>query len=198
MDDETREDRFREDSMLETSHPDIDSALEIHIGTGDFCYKTRTADGITEHILMRLKKGQWKEHLQIDDDEVKTFSNEELATFLIHQISMDRAIRRRLYSLIILFLGIIVPIVVYTILVLGIDDFGKFIIAGGLSVSLFPIFCFLMSSSERSVDDKIYASCQNFIDVLQKMIDLKDEPYLKAALEKRLQRLQNPYRMEAE
>jgi hypothetical protein len=194
MDDEFDENADPGDNGPETSYPDIDSALEMYIGTGDYSYRTQERDGKTTHLIKRLKKGEWTEHLQIEDDEVRTFTNEEMTTYLIHQISMDRVMRRKLFGLIILFLGIAVPIAMYSIIVLSVDSLGMFIIAGGLSVSLFPIFCFLMSSAERSVDDRIYVTHHNFADVLQKMIDLQDEPYLKVALEKRLERLQGPNR----
>ena len=177
----------------ETQHPDIDSALEMHIGTGDFSYKTRTVNGSTEHLVRRLKKDQWKVHLRIDDDEVKTFDTEEMATFLIHQVKMDRSMKRRLFGLILVFIAVIVSVALYSVLILGIgatDDFETFLIAGSVSVAFIPVFCILMSSAERSVDDGVYAIRPDFIEVLQKMMDLKDTPYQKRALEKRIQRLQ--------
>lgn len=195
MVDEIDEHALQADSDFEISHPDIDSALEMHIGKDDFSYKTRTVDGATEHLVMRLKKGNWKVHLRIGDDEVKTLDSEEMATFLIHQISMDRAIKRRVLGLLVLFFVLIVPVVAFSVLVLGVDltdDFEVFLIAGGVSVSLLPVFCFLMSSAERSVDDRVYANRPNLVDVLQKMMDLKETPYQKRALEQRIQRLQGP------
>lgn len=181
---------------IETSHPDIDSALEMHIGTGDFSYKTRTVDGTTEHIVMKMKKNQWKDHLEIDDDEVKTFDDEELVTFLIHQIRMDRVIKRRLAGLIIAAFAVAIPVILYLLLVLGIqvyDDFESLLITGGLVVVFLPISCIVMSSAERSVDDSVYAIRPNLIDVFKKMMDLKETPYQKTPFEKRIQRLQRPY-----
>ena len=177
---------------LETSHPDIDSALEMHIESGDFAYKTRVVDGKTEHVVMRSKKGQWKDHLRIDDDEVKNFDSEEMATFLIHQVKMDRAIKRRIVAIIILFFIVAIPIVAYSVLVLGVestDDFEKFLIGGGVVVAFIPVFCILMSSAERAVDNGVYNIRPNFIEVLQKMKDNKQEPYLKGPLEQRIERL---------
>jgi hypothetical protein len=195
MVDEIDEHALQADSDFEISHPDIDSALEMHIGKDDFSYKTKTMDGTTEHLVMRLKKGSWKVHLRIDDEEVKTLDSEEMATFLIHQISMDRAIKRRVLGLLVLFFVLIIPVVAFSVLVLGVDltnDFDVFLIAGGVSVSLLPVFCFLMSSAERSVDNRVYTNRPNLVDVLQKMMDLKDTPYQKKPLEQRIQRLQGP------
>ena len=179
-----------------TSHPDIDSALEVYVGSGDFSYKTRVVDGVTEHLVMKMKSNKWQVHLTIKDDEVRTFDTDEMTTFLIHQIHMDRAIKRRVLGLILLAFAISIPVVIYSVVVLGLqstDDFEKFLIAGGLTVAMIPVFCFTMSSAERSVDDRVYAVRPNLIDVFRKMIDLKDNPYEKQPLEKRIQRLQRPY-----
>jgi magnesium-transporting ATPase (P-type) len=176
-----------------TSHPDIDSALEMYVGFGDFSYKTRTVKDTTEHLVMRLKKNQWKVHLRIEDEEVKTFDTEELATFLIHQVKMDRALKRRLFGLILVFIAVIVSLALYSVLILGIgatDDLETFLIAGSVSVAFIPVFCILMSSAERSVDDSVYAIRPNLIEVLQKMMDLKETSYQKRPLEHRIRRLQ--------
>ncbi len=181
------------DLPMEISHPDIDSALEMYLGSDDFSYKTRVTEGVTEHLLMRLKKGVWKIHFTIDDKEVKTFEDDEKATFLIHQVLMDRALKRRLIGVLLSFFVIAVPIFLYSVIFLGIevqDDLQKFLIAAGFTLAFIPIFCILMSSAERSVDKRVYNARLNFIVVLQKMIDLEEEPYQKRALEKRLQRLQ--------
>jgi hypothetical protein len=191
------DDEIVDDIPLETSHPDIDSALEMHLGSDDFSYKTRTVNESTQHLVMRLKKGLWKVHFTIDDEEVKAFDSDELATFLIHQVSMNRAIKRRLIGFLVLFFVIVVPVALYSVIVLGIgthDDFEKFLIAGGLTAVFIPVFCILLNSAERSVDRRVYNTRHNFIDVLQKMMDLKETPYQKRALEQRLQRLQNAYR----
>jgi hypothetical protein len=188
------DDMSDDDINLETSHPDIDSAFEMHLGFGDFSYKTRTVNGTTEHLVMRLKKDQWKVHLRIDDDEVKTFDTEEMATFLIHQVKMNRAIKRRLFGIILVFIVVIVSVALYSVLILGIgttDDFETFLIAGSISVVFIPVFCILMSSAERSVDDSVYAIRPNFIEVLQKMMDSKDNPYQKKGVEQRIQRLRH-------
>ncbi len=193
MDDESRNVDTQEDTAHEVSYPDIDSALEMYVGSGDFSFKTRTVDGTTQHLVMRLKNDLWKAHLKIADEEVKNFDDEELATFLIHQVKMDRAIKRRLLGLIAVFLVVMVSVALYSILILGIgttDDFETFLIAGGVSVAFIPVFCILMSSAESSVDDSVYAVRPNFIQVLKKMMDLKENPYQKRALEKRIERLQ--------
>lgn len=193
LEDESRNAGFQDDSAFGISHPDIDSTLELYVGVGDFSYKTRMVDGTTEHLIMKLKKGHWKVHLKIDDDEVKNFDNEEMATFLVHQVKMDRAIKRRLFGLILVFIVVIVSVALYSVMILGIgttDDFETFLIAGSVSVAFIPIFCILMSSAERSVDDSVYAVRPNFIEVLNKMMDLKEEPYQKRPLEQRIERLQ--------
>ena len=192
MEDEPRDAGFQDDSAFGISHPDIDSTLELYVGVGDFSYKTRMVDGATEHLIMKLKKGHWKVHLKIDDEEVKNFDNEEMATFLVHQVKMDRAIKRRLFGLIIVFIAVIVSVALYSVMILGIgttDDFETFLIAGGVSVAFIPVFCILMSSAERSVDDSVYAILPNFMEVLQKMMDSKDNPYQKRGIEQRIQRL---------
>ncbi len=180
------------DLPMEISHPDIDSALEMYLGSDDFSYKTRETEGVTEHLLMRLKKGVWKIHFIIDDKEVKTFEDDEKATFLIHQVLMDRALKRRLIGTLLSFFVIAVPVILYSIIFLGIevqDDLQKFLIAAGVTLAFIPICCILMSSAERSVDKQVYATRSNLVEVLQKMIDLTDEPYVKRAIKKRLQRL---------
>lgn len=189
-------DEFHESPYDETSYPDIDSTLEAHLGFGDFSYKTRTVDGTTEHVVMKHKSNQWKVHLKIEDDEITTFNDEELATFLILQIRMDRAIKRRVVGLLLIAIVIAIPVVLYSIMVLGIqatDDFEQFLIVGGITVALIPIFCLAMSSAERSVDESVYAIRPNLIDVFQKMIDLRDNPFEKTPIEKRIQRLKRPY-----
>jgi len=193
LEDESRNAGFQDDSAFGISHPDIDSTLELYVGVGDFSYKTRMVDGTTEHLIMKLKKGHWKVHLKIDDDEVKNFDSEEMATFLVHQVKIDRAIKRRLFGLILVFIVVIVSVALYSVMILGIgtsDDFETFLIAGSVSVAFIPIFCILMSSAERSVDDSVYAVRPNFIEVLNKMMDLKEEPYQKRPLEQRIERLQ--------
>jgi len=190
--DESGNVRSQDDTTYEVTHPDIDSALEMYIGSDDFSYKSRIVDGTTQHLVMRLKKGRWKVHLKIGDEEVKNFDDEELATFLIHQVKMDRAIKRRLFVIILVFLVVIVSVALYSMMILGIgtiDDFETFLIAGGVSVAFIPIFCILMSAAERSVDDSVYAIHPNLIQVLNKMMDLKENPYQKRALEKRIERL---------
>ncbi len=193
MDDESRNADTQDEAAHEVSHPDIDSALEMYVGSGDFSYKTRIVEGTTQHLVMRLKNDLWKVYLKIDAEEVKNFDDEELATFLIHQVKMDRAIKHRLFGLIVVFLVVMVSVALYSILILGIgttDDFETFLIAGGVTVAFIPVFCILMSSAERSVDDSVYAVRPNFIQVLKKMMDLKENPYQKRALEKRIERLQ--------
>lgn len=194
--DEADEHEHQLDNDLETSHPDVDSTLELHIGTGDFSYRTRVVDGTTVHSVMRMKNNQWKPQFTIEDDEVRTLDTEELTTYLIHQIRMNRAIRRRLVVLIILAFAVAIPVVIYSVVVLGIqttDDFEKFLIAGGLTVAFIPLACIMMSSAQRSVDDGVYAIRPNLIDVFRKQIELKEAPYEKEPLEKRIQRLQRPY-----
>ena len=197
MEDEFEDTGYQEDLTLETSHPDIDSALEMHVGDADYSYKTRNVNGKTEHLVMRLKKSSWKVHLRIEDDEVKTFDNEEMATFLIHQVKMHRAMKRRVIAFIIIFFVVAIPIAAYSVLVLGIeptDDFEKFVIAGVVSVVLLPIFCILLSSRERSVDNEVYAIRPNLIEVLKKTMDLQETPYQKKGIEQRIQRLQGSFR----
>ncbi|MFX1483833.1 MAG: hypothetical protein ACFFCP_11675 [Promethearchaeota archaeon] len=182
----------------DTSHPDIDSALEMHLGT-DFSYKTKVVDGETIHQIMRLKKGQWTLQFTVPDEDVRTFDNEEMATYLIHYISRDRAIKRRLIGIVIAFLVIAVPIFLFSYLVLGIgvqDDFQVFLIVGGTSVVFISVFCIVMSSVERTIDRRVYSSRSNFIDMLQKMMDQAEEPYEKGAIEQRIRRLEQSYQID--
>ncbi|MFX1561315.1 MAG: hypothetical protein ACFFBL_12065 [Promethearchaeota archaeon] len=186
------------DKGLETSHPDIDSVLEMHIGTGDFSYRTRIADGSTEHLLMNLKWNQWKVALRIDNEEVKTFEPDELATYLILQVKMNQAMKRRFWALILLFAVISIPIVGLSIIVLGVGvtyDFEKFLIAGGVIAIFIPLACVLMSGVEKSVDRSLYQNRSNLIQVLQKMMDLKETPSQRSAIQDRIDRLQG-YRID--
>ncbi|MFW9788816.1 MAG: hypothetical protein ACFFE2_14615 [Candidatus Thorarchaeota archaeon] len=183
------------ESGEETSHPDIDSALEIHIKSGDFSYKTRIVDGTTEHLIMKFKSNQWTVHFQIEDDDVKTLDKEELVTFLIHQIQTNRKIRRQYHGMIVLAFAVGIPVILFSVLVLriqGTDDFEIFLIAGGVTVAMIPVLCFLMSSAERSVDADVYAIRPNLVDVFKKQMDLKEYPFEKVALEKRIERLTEP------
>ena len=180
------------DEIVEASHPDIDSALEMHIGTGDFSYKTRMVGGSTEHIVKRMKNSQWKDHFTIDADEVKTLDTGEMTTFLIHQIRMNRTTKRRTLGLFAIAMVIAAPIMLYAVLVLGIqtDGFEMFLIIGGIFVAFIPISCLVMSSAERSVDDGVFAIRPNLIDVFRKQMELKEAPYQKSPLQKRIDRLQ--------
>ena len=187
------EDEFVHESAVETSHPDIDSALEMYLGFGDFCYKTKEVEGSTTHLIKKMKKGTWKDHFTIEDEEVsKGFDNVELATFLIHQVSMNRAFKRRILGVLILFFFVALPIILYSVVVLGLtsqDDLEVMLIGGGVTVLFIPILCIMMSSAERSVDNHLYSIRPNFIGVLQKMKEFSEEDYQKTALEKRIQRL---------
>ena len=185
MEDETRD---------ETFHPDIDSALEMHIGTGDFSYQTKVIDGEKVHRIMRMKNNQWKLDFTIDDEEVRTLDHDELTTFLVHQIQMNQAIKRRIILFIVLALAVTIPVVIYSLLILGIQDtdyFEKFLIAGGLTVIFIPVACFMLSSTERSVDASVYAIRPNLTDVFRKQIELKEHPYEKESLEKRIERFRS-------
>lgn len=193
MVDELEDDSVQRDNDYEISHPDIDSTLELYLGPDDFSYKKRRTNGGIEHLVMRLKKGKWKTHLRIKNEEVKSFDSEEMATFLIHQIKMDRSIKRRLFVLFLVFIVVIISVALYSILILGIgtiDDFEVFLISGGVTVAFIPVFCILTSSAERSVDERVYALRPNFIEVLQKMMDLKEEPFQKRGFKQRIERLQ--------
>jgi hypothetical protein len=181
------------DSGFGTPHPDIDSALEMHLGSDDFSYKTRTTNGTTEHLVMQLKKENWKIYLCIDDEEVKNFEPEEIATYIIFQVKLGKSMRKRLLIIFILLFAISIPIAFFSFTVLGIgvnDDFEKFLILGGVTVVYIPLACILMSGAERSIDKAIYASRPNFIQVLQKMMEQKESPYEKRALQNRINRLQ--------
>ncbi|MHA2027079.1 MAG: hypothetical protein ACW98U_14355 [Candidatus Thorarchaeota archaeon] len=186
------EDEYLHESTAETSHPDIDSALDMHLGSGDFSYRTREVDGSTEHVIKKMKKGTWKDHLTIEGKKVDGFDNEELATYLIHQVSMNQAFKRRIIGIMILFLFVAMPIVLYSVLVLGLtpeDDFEVYLIGGGVTVIFIPILCIMLSSAERSADKRLYSIRPNFIEVLQKMKEHSEEDYQKQALENRIRRL---------
>jgi hypothetical protein len=108
-------------------------------------------------------------------------------------VRLDKSMRKRLLIIFILLFVISIPIAFFSFTVLGIginDDFGKFLIFGGVTVAYIPLACILMSGAERSVDKALYASRPNFTQVLQKMMDLKEEPYEKRAIQKRIDRLQ--------
>ena len=187
------EDEFGHESAVETSHPDIDSALEMHLRFDDFCYKTREVEGSTTHLLKKMKKGEWKDHFTIEDKEVKGFDNEEMATFLILKVSWDRANIRTTGGMLILYFIIGVPVTMYISLALGIslpDSFESFLISGAVMAAFIPPCYIWSNSAEKSIDNRLYATRPNFIDVLKKMRDLKEADYQKTALEDRIQRLQ--------
>jgi hypothetical protein len=174
--DSTDEHVVQPDSGFETSYPDIDSALEMHLGPDDFSYKTRTMNGTTEHLVMQSKKEKWKIHFRIDDEEVKNLEPEEIATYIILQVKLVKSMRKKLLIIFILLFAIFLPIAIFSFTVLGIgvnDDFGKILIPGGVIVVFIPFACILMSGAERSVDKALYASRPNFIQVLQKMVEQK-------------------------
>ena len=193
MVDDFEEHAVHPDDSSETSHPDIDSALEMHLGPDDFSYKTRTMNGTTEHLVMQLKKEKWKIHLRIDDEEVRNFEPEEIATYIILQVKLNKSLKKRLLIIFLLVFVISIPIAFFSFTVLGIgvnDDFEKFLILGGVTVVFIPLACILMSGAERSIDKALHASRPNFIQVLQKMIEQKESPYEKRALQNRINRLQ--------
>ena len=193
MVDDFKEHAVHSDDSSETSHPDIDSALEMHLGPNDFSYKTRIKNGTTEHLVMQSKKEKWKIYLRIDDEEVRKFEPEEIATYIIFQVKLGKSMRKRLLIIFILLFVISIPIALFSFIVLGIgvnDDFEKFLILGGVTVAYIPLACILMSGAERSVDRVLYTSRPNFIQVLQKMMEQKDSLYEKRALQNRIKRLQ--------
>jgi hypothetical protein len=177
-------------------HPDIDSVLQMHIGSDSVSYKTRVINDETEHKIMHLKKGGWTPKFSIDHEELKTFNDDEKVTYLIHKFLMNRAIGRRMVLLFILFLAFAIPVLVYTVVVLGVevtDDFEKFLIIGGLIVPFIPLFCFVMSSAERSIDSQVYCIRSNFIEVLKKMKDASEHDFQIQAFENRIQRILSNY-----
>lgn len=186
------DDEFGHESTIEISHPDVDSALEMHLRSDDFCYKTREVDGSTTHLLKKMKKGEWTDHFTIEDKEVKGFDNEEMATFFILKVSRDRVNIRTTGVMLLVYFIVGVPVTMYISLALGItdpDSFASFLLSGTLMVP-FICVCYIWSnSSEKSIDNRLYSTRRNFIDVLKKMRDLKEADYEKTALENRIQRL---------
>ncbi|MFW9835172.1 MAG: hypothetical protein ACFFEK_14325 [Candidatus Thorarchaeota archaeon] len=193
MVDEFEEHAVHPDDRSETSHPDIDSALEMHLGPDDFSYKTRTMNGTTEHLVMRLKKEKWKIHLRIDDEEITNFEPEEIATYIILQVKLDKSMKKRFLIIFLLLIVMTLSITYFSFTVLGIgvnDDFRKFLIFGGIIGAFIPLACILTRGAEHSVDKALYASRPDFIQVLQKMMEQKESPYEKRSLQNRINRLQ--------
>ena len=48
---------MEDESVAETSHPDIDRALEMYLGSDALCYKTIEVDGSTTHLIKKRKNG---------------------------------------------------------------------------------------------------------------------------------------------
>ncbi len=190
------EDEFGHESDVETSHPDIDRAIEIHLGSDDFCYKTIEVDGSTTHLIKKRKKRPWKDQITFEDKDVKGFDNEEMVTFLILKISMDRVSKRTMGVMLVLYFIIGVPVTWYISIALGYIDPYSFagLLLGGAVMVPFVCICYIWSNSaERSVDDRLYSTRSNFITVLQKMKDLKEAEFQKKDLEERIRRLVDRY-----
>lgn len=185
-------DEFGHESAVETSHPDIDNTLNLHLGSDDFCYKTREVDGSTTHLIMKMVRSTWKVHLTIDDKDVKEFDDEELATFLMLKVSLDRVTKRTTGGMFILYFIIGVPVTIYVSITLGIYDpysFAGLLIDGAVIAPFILLCCIWSNSSERSVDNRLYSIRPNFITVLQKMKDFKETDSEKKQLEERIDRL---------
>jgi hypothetical protein len=183
---------FGDESVVKTSYPDINSALKMHLGS-DFCYDRREVDGSTIHVLRELKKGAWKDYATIEDKEIKGFDNDEIATFLILKVSMDRVIKRTTGGMLLLYFIIGVPVTFIISLALRISDaysIEGLLITGGVMVPFIAICCLWSDSDEKSVDDRLYSIRPNFIAVLQKMKELKEVDTQKKILDGRIQRLQ--------
>ncbi len=185
------DDESGDESAVEISHSDIDSILTTHLGS-NFCYKRREANESVTHILKKMKGNDWVDHLTIEDDDVKGFDNEDIATFIIHKVMWNRRSHRTTGIILLLMFIIGVPVMFYIDHSLGITD--PYSLPGvltGIAV-MFPFFllCGIWSNyDEKSVDNQLYSTRSNFITVLRKMKELEENEVKKAIIEGRIQRL---------
>jgi len=181
----------KDESAVETSFSDIDSALTTYLGS-DFCYIRREINGSITHILKKKKNEAWADQLTIDDSEVKGFDNEEIATFLIHKVLWDRRNQRTGGIIFLLMFIVGVPVIFILDLALGITDsysLPGILVGGGV---LLPFICLLGCASgpdEREVDNQVYSIRPNFIAVLRKMKEHEENEMKKGFIEERIQRL---------
>jgi hypothetical protein len=169
-------------------HPETDRALQRYLGSDKYRYRTKKgADGSTRHIVAKKHYGDFWLEETLKDDELESLDPEEAATFIFHWISLKRAMRRRVAV-------VTTPLMVSLIALLIIDayislDFQNLYLVAVTYIAGFAGL-FLVIKTERSVDAHVYATCPNFISVLQKIKDSKKDKYEKREIENRIKRLQ--------
>ena len=171
-------------------HPEIDSTLQKYLGSDKYRYRTKTLpNGLTKHLLMERKYGEFWLKETLDDDEMESLDPEKVATFLVHKLLLGRA---RTLAVIALFVVVFsVPIfLTFTLGVNIIEDFQMLFY--GATIPIFCVVAFaLMWTADRSVDNRVYAACPNLISVLHKMKEFREDPYQKWWIERRIKRLQD-------
>ncbi|MFX1483832.1 MAG: hypothetical protein ACFFCP_11670 [Promethearchaeota archaeon] len=188
-------DKLNLESVDETSNPDIDSILQRHLGP-DFCYRKREASGSTSHILKKMKKGRWKDHITVEDEEVRGFADDEIATFLILKDSNYRIDMRTTGGTLLLWFIVGFPVDWYISSALGIFDaysIPSLLVFGAVFVPFIILCCLWSNSAEKSADHRLYSSLPNFITVLQKLKDLEEVEYKKKDYDERIQRLSDQF-----
>ena len=188
-------DASSDESAVETSFSDIDSVLATHLGS-NFCYKRREANGTITHVLKKMKGDDWADQITIEDEKVKGFDNEEIATFIIQNVMRNRGNERAGGIFLLLIFIVWFPISLYIDLSLGITDPWSIpsVLIGGATMLPFFILCWILSDYEENLaDNKIYSTRSNFIEVLRKMKELEESEAQKAIIESRIRRLLDRY-----
>ncbi|MFW9871336.1 MAG: hypothetical protein ACFFEL_17045, partial [Candidatus Thorarchaeota archaeon] len=176
-------------------HPETDIALQRYLGSDKYRYQSKErADGTTKHLIVKKHYGEFWLEETLKGDELESLNAEEAATFIFHWLSLKRAVARRALPVIGIFMVLfIVPLIVDNYIIIWIPgfifDFSSLYTVVVTSVTLVVMF-FLIIKTERSVDVYVYATCPNFVLVLQKIRDSKKDKYEKKHIESRIKRLQ--------
>lgn len=181
-------------SFYDTSHPDIDSGLESYFGDEDYCFKSRKMNDSEYYAILRMRRGMWHVTKTFEQAAISLFDTEELITYLIDQILGTKVQRRAVLTIFGLTFVIAIPIVLYSVIVIGIgsnDDFQQFIVAGIIMVIIVPIACVLINRSNMKLAETLYAAKPNYIQVLEKLAEVEEQPFIKQAIEKRVEKLKN-------
>jgi hypothetical protein len=171
-------------------HPEIDSTLQKYLESDKYRYRTKTLpNGLTKHLFMERKYGEFWLKETLHNDEMESLDPEEVATFLVHKLLLERA---RVLSVIALFVTAFL-VTAFSTISLGVDIIEEFqILFDGATIFIFCVVAFaLMWTADRRVDNRVYAACPNLISVLQKMKGFREDPYQKWWIERRIRRLQD-------
>ncbi len=179
--------------FYDTSHPDVDSSLEMHFREAEYSFKSGKYIEVTDYAILKMKKnGSWTVHEIVEASEIELFDDEELITVLIEKIVSKKETRKATFTLFALALIICIPVFVIAFTELGIgilDDVWTYILIAIIMAFVIPISCVIFSRSMRKIDQILYSTRSDFIQTLQKRADAEEKEYVKRGFVTRIERL---------